>query len=268
MNCIFLFLFYLFTNGVGGDGDCNFIQESACGDACMAQGGDCFCGDHPDTINTLVQDLYCCTPPPREEPWCADNGTCLQGEVLTTSQMCRGRCYNQYGESDNKTLGPQAKFQCGEECVSADTMCRGYSLCSDKSDVRACDESLKCVTNTWSYSSLHSLPSGHHYCQYHETDNDGKFDNIGRKDEKSFDITTQEVMIDYTGLKYCQQSNAFYGLTCGDICVENYEWCRSDRSFTCTNTSGDDFTSNNPKLCANSTLWSNYSCIIGRQGLE
>ena len=262
MNCHFLFLLILSTNGVEGGSDCDFTHESACGDACISQNSYCFCAGHSDTINTLVQDLYCCAPPPWEEPWCVDTGTCLQGEVLNTSQMCHDRCYNDYVNSYNKTIGPQAKFQCGDECVGVDTMCRGYSLCSDKSDVRACDVSLKCVSNNWSYSTLHSLASGHHYCQYHETDNDGKFDNIGRKDETSFDVTTQEVMIDYTSLRYCPKANLVYGLTCGDTCVENYEWCRDDRSFTCTNTSGDDFTSNNPQLCGNFTLWSNYSCAI------
>ena len=172
-------------------------------------------------------------------------------------------------------------FQCenGEACVRVSAMCWGYALCSDKSDLKECDSNLKCVTNTWSTNTLHSLESGHHYCQYHETDNDGKYDNIGRKDEDTLDVTSDQLVIDYNELEQCNGDGSktdkiqeFFcggpcvvipGRYCGGTCVENYEWCRTDRSFKCsTLINQPKFSSNNPKICGNFSFWSEVSCEI------
>ena len=202
-----LFLICFIPFGINEDNNfdnaCNFTSQSQCGDAklCHQNSEDCFCGN--EMINILTTDNYCCVPPPRDGPWC-NIQNCPEGEIINKTTPCnKGKCYNDYKINYNKTLGPHAMFQCDnrEECVRVSAMCRGYALCSDKSDLKECDSNLKCITNTWSTSTLHSLGSGHHYCQYHETDNDGKYDNIGRKDEDTLDVTSDELIIDYNQLK-------------------------------------------------------------------
>ena len=268
---------------------CNFTTQSQCGDAeeCHPNSDDCHCGfTWMNEINILNTDLYCCVPPPKDELWCSDPFNCYEGNITSKTVPCQGKCYNDYKIDYNRTLGPQAMFQCdnGKECVRVSAMCQGYALCSDESDLKECDSNLKCTTNTWSTSTIHSLGSGHHYCQYHETDNDGKYDNIGRKDEDTLDVTFDELVIDYNNeLEECRNHISEYyeeynvsskswishlinvkrspGKTCGETCVENYEWCRTDRGFTCT-TNQTEYSANNPKICGNFSLWSEVSCSI------
>ena len=202
---VFLFVICFFSIRINGESPCNFTFQSQCGDAeeCHHTIEDCFCGSKK--INILQSDLFCCVPLPQDEPWCTGI-TCEEGDIISETVPCQGKCYNDYKIDYNMTLGPRAMFQCdnGEECVRVSAMCRGYALCTDKSDLKECDSNLKCVTNTWSTSTLHSLGSGHHYCQYHETDNDGKYDDIGRKDEKTLDVTSNELVIDYSKLELCK----------------------------------------------------------------
>ena len=157
------------------------------------------------------------------------------------------------GDGNNTNLGPQAMFQCRSgECVSVVAMCRGYSLCRDRSDLEECNKNLRCVTNTWSTYTIEKLDSGHHYCQYHETDNDGEFDNIGRKDEVSLNITSLGQTIQYwqwqLDILYKDEKCGSNSLRCGNDCVENYEWCRNDRRFKCGNQK-DAISSTNEMLC-------------------
>ena len=192
---IFLFIFCIISSGIDEDDNfgvsaeeipCNYTSQSKCGDAeiCIHNSLNCYCKDNE--INILNSDLYCCVPPPNNEPWCFSeysfyNGwssKCREaGEIISKTLPCEGECYNDYKINYNMTLGPHSMFQCenGDKCVRVSAMCRGYTLCSDKSDLKECDTNLKCTTNTWSSSTPHSLGSGHHYCQYHETDNDGKY---------------------------------------------------------------------------------------------
>ena len=260
---VFLFVTCFVSIRINGEIPCNFTSQSQCGDAeeCHSTLWDCLCDNK--YINILQSDLYCCVPPPKDEPWCQWPDACVEGDTISKTVPCQGKCYNDYKIDYNMTLGPRAMFQCdnGEECVRVSAMCQGYALCSDKSDLKECDSNLKCVTNTWSTSTLHSLGSGHHYCQYHETDNDGKYDNIGRKDEDTLDVTSNELVIDANELKECYYDNRLPGLTCGENCVENYEWCRPDRSFACTNNQ-EEFSLTNSRICGNFTFWEEISCFI------
>ena len=239
--------------------DCNYTTESLCGDSCIEQKQDCFCGE--TRLNILGQNEQCSVPI-SEDVQCS-GFECPQGKVLNLKEVGKnGKCYNDYEDSYNKTLGPQAMFRCasGDQCVRVSSMCRGYSLCNDKSDLEQCNENLKCATNSWSNSTPHWLASGHHYCQYHDTDNDGKFDDIGRNDETNFDVNFAFGIT----LENIGECNSTKGLTaafsCGKECIQNYEWCRNDRSFKCGNNK-NSISSNNRKLCGLPT-WSEVSCDI------
>ena len=210
--------------------DCNYTTQSLCGDVCIDQNSNCYCGNLP--INSLGESMACHVPA-SERIQCQEN-ECSNGTVFPLTALNNGKCYNDYKDGYNKSLGPQAMFKCAnsEECVRVSAMCRGYALCSDGSDIQECNKNLRCVTNIWSNYTLHSLESGHHYCQYHETDDDGKFDVIGRKDETSFNIANFNISMIFdnqTGSKVCDVlANYTTALTCGSKCIQNYEWCRAD----------------------------------------
>ena len=89
----------------------------------------------------------------------------------------------------------------------ASTICRGYARCDDKSDLRACNQELTCVSFINVVSSVSTITSdlvdGHSFCIYSNSRNDGQYDAITREDEDNLDIvSTSAVSLDYTKLEH------------------------------------------------------------------
>ena len=79
---------------------------------------------------------------------------------------------------------PQSRYECESgECVPARKLCKGAALCTDRSDVKECGEQLKCVKLYEETEYNKTSFNGHFDCYYKDTDNDGEFDNIHRRDE-------------------------------------------------------------------------------------
>ena len=236
--------------------------EEKCGDICAHWVGKCSCGS--DTFNVYNDGKQCCvntsqtltnTSQCSKDGW---DGRCDSGTPFAMSVPCDGVCYNDY--SLTSPLGYKARYKCGSgDCVSAYKMCRGYSLCSDKNDIQECAHDLKCVYTGAGGHTVEKLPGGHRYCHYHDYDNDGTYDTIGRTDEEN-SVSKQESNVDYNSLVPCRYNNDT-GLKCGqEECVPNNWWCRDEWAYTCTSTTGPgnrttSFSSNDAKLCGNSTFW-------------
>ena len=122
---VFLFIFcFISTSGILAlFAPCNYTIQSQCGDAedCRPNLKTCYCGGFGENkrINILNSDHYCCVPPPKNESWCYSGYSdtylltyCTKGEVISKSVPCQGNCYNDYKINYDKSLGPQAMFQC------------------------------------------------------------------------------------------------------------------------------------------------------------
>ena len=114
------------------------------------------------------------------------NGICKYGIALDKTQTCNGHCFNDYSSSEQ--IGPDSQFQCGDNCVPVWKMCRGYSQCEDRSDVKACDDSLNYVVKRGEIDRrqmVSNLSDQHFYCNYETVRNNGEYDTITRVDEKA-----------------------------------------------------------------------------------
>ena len=85
--------------------------------------------------------------------------------------------------------------------------------------------------------------------------NDGEFDCLNRNDEKSLLSSDQgtKVRINFTELIKCEDYYGNDGLTCGEKCIPNLKWCRSENSEPC-DTGSSSFKTDSPELCSNKTL--------------
>ena len=109
-------------------------------------------------------------------------------------------------------------------------MCRGYAYCGDKSDIRACNPELTCVSGSGSnVSTIHSdLADGHSFCIQSNDRNDGTYDAVTREDEDNLDIvSTSAVSLDYSKLGHCNDSNGNPGVMCGSRCMPSPGWCNA-----------------------------------------
>ena len=246
------------------------IPKTRCADLCLpASPLSCICGEAEEKLLTYFGPKHCCVDhaPLNQTGQCffASNGDgkCPEAKVLDKAETCKGYCFNDYHNS--KEIGADSHFNCGDKCVPAWKICRGYSACQDGSDVTACNENLTCAAwrGGWNLTHLQTgLSDNHFYCSYGDNKNNGKYDTITRNDEDNLDIRRQKVKIDYSSLKECTLFEAFPGLSCsGGLggCVPNYAWCVRDESNSCDGIWGK-FTTDNQGLCANTTFWRNNTC--------
>ena len=244
--------------------NCNYTTwppQSRCGDTCIDASTRCICGG--ETLNTYSGPSHCCVDDSPEQcnKYSYGDGNCPQGRVLSKTQTCNYQCYNDYKTLEK--IGRDSQFRCGNTCVPVWKMCRGYSMCEDRSDIRACDENLNCVPYrgfTDRNQTEAGLSNKHFYCNYGELRNDGQYNTITREDETDLTVSKQKVSIDFSSvLTPCKYDGYHPGFMCRVFCVSNYNWCRGDRSWSCDVT-GTQFTTNNRALCSNSTVWINQTC--------
>ena len=250
---------------------CEDFGDYLCGDLCIDQQAKCHCGN--DTLQGYFTDrnFYCCIPQGDDRPQCykdVDDGAaghCPAGRKLRISEQCEGHCFNEYQNYNNNTkLGWRSQYRCDDgQCVRVERMCRyGYAACNDKSDLKECTEDLQCVyTQKYGHSkpTLQS-PYDHTECQYKSNENNGRYDNIGRGDEKKRPTLGQSSHVNYTALQHCNTTESgIPGVLCGKKCVAKYNWCRGEYSDSCrTNTT--QFSIQDASLCSNTTFWSTVSC--------
>ena len=139
-------------------------------------------------------------------------------------------------------------------------------MCEDRSDIRACDETLTCVWGRGDTDIRRQMDAGlsnnHFYCNYGDLRNNGQYNTITRDDETDLDISRQKVKIDCSSvLTPCKYKDVQQGLMCGEHCRSNFYWCRGDRSLSC-NVTGGQFNTNNRALCSNTTVWINQTCDV------
>ena len=276
LRSLILLIYCLGSTAASVSGDivdnCNYTTwppQTRCGDTCIPYDTRCICGG--ETLDTFSGPNHCCVD---DSPGQCNNtsygwGNCPQGRVLSKTQTCNNQCFNDYKATEK--IGPFSKFRCGNtSCVPAWKMCRGYSMCEDRSDIRACDETLTCAAwrgrgdateriFTGKSQMKAVLSNNHFYCNYGESRNDGQYNTITREDETDLDISKQKVKIDFSSVLTPCKYYGKEGFLCGDLCVPNDDWCRDDRSASCDVTGGQ-FTTNNRALCSNSTVWINQTC--------
>ena len=182
---------------------------------------------------------------------------------MNKTDTCHNHCYNDYATS--AVTGYQSYYRCGDQCVQARDMCRGYPLCPDSRDVRECDEDLQCVQDPqYSHNKsvlVSDLSSGHYYCDYDRFRNDGIYHTISRQDELDLNIRKRiQIQINYTSITHCNNAGVNSnkpGLMCGEECVEHREWCLKDRPISCGRY---NFSTDNQQLCSNTTFWTGMTC--------
>ena len=236
--------------------------QTRCGDICIATNKRCICGG--EILTTYSGPKDCCVEDSPSQCY-KDKisfGKCPKGRVLNKTETCNNHCYNDYYASEK--IGKHSQFRCGNNsCVPVWKMCRGYSMCEDRSDVRACNETLTCVPYRGKDTDRRQLEAGlsnnHFYCNYEEVRNNGEYNTITRLDETNLDIGSQKVRIDFTSITPCWYKVVKPGLMCGKKCVKIHHWCREDKSDSC-DVPGGNFTTNNRALCGNTTFWINKTC--------
>ena len=245
---------------------CDYTSQSRCGDVCIDNIRKCKCGDQVFSIKYGAAQ-HCCVPPSTTAQCHLDpykNGKCQGGTTLNRTQQCNDQCYNQYSQKANtSSLSISSMYRCDNgDCVPAWSMCRGYSMCGDKSDLRACNPELTCVAyNDSTVSTITSdLVDGHSFCVQINERNDGTYDAVTREDEDNLDIVSTSASLNYTKLGHCNDSYD-PGVKCGSRCMPTYGWCKLGISDQCDD--GDQsITTNNPQLCQNKTFWSKVSCNV------
>ena len=257
---------------VGKKDTCDYTKQHKCGDLCIDRRRYCGCGDQ---VFSMKGFKHCCVPPSTTAQCHLDgydNGVCPRGTTLGNTQQCNGQCYNQYSQELNTSaLSTRSMYQCDNgDCRTASTICRGYARCRDKSDLRACNSELTCVSingvgHVSKVSTINSdLVDGHSLCLYSKDRNEGQYDSITREDEDNLDIvSTSRVSLDYTKLEHCNDSQGNPGIMCGSRtgCAPNYFWCKFGASSQCH--AGDQvLTTDHPGLCRNSTFWRDVSCTL------
>ena len=193
---------------------CDFSWQHKCGDVCIDRTKNCECTDQVLNIEQKG-DGHCCVPPSTTAQCHLDeeygHGVCPGGTTLSLGVQCNGQCYNQYSqEANSSSLSFRSMYRCDNgECVSASSMCSGYSWCEDKSDLRACNQELTCVyvSTGFTLSTITSdLVDGHSFCVYSNARNDGQYHTISREDEDNLDIVSTSASLNYTKLGHCNDS--------------------------------------------------------------
>ena len=202
------------------------------------------------------------------------HGVCPGGTTLGIWEQCNGQCYNQYSQEVNTSaLSSSSMYRCDNgDCVPVTNICRGYPMCGDKSDLRACNPELTCVSLGGKSVSMNSnvstinskLVDGHSFCIYSNERNNGNYEAITREDEDNLDIVSTSTSLDYTKIEHCS-NDGNPGVMCGSECLGTLSWCRAGSSNPCDD-GAQVFTTNNPGLCRNSTFWRDVSCAFYGNG--
>ena len=222
------------------DYECGYRQ---CADRCINT-LQCFCSENP---TRLVKYQYCCPDNlPENSTKCTmerNGAVCKYATILNTKSSCKftnsisvfesTHCFNDYKSSED--VGRRSYYQCDNgQCVGASRMCRGYPICEDSSDLKECDQHLRCSLDpdlSHNKTSIVSdLTPGHYLCDYSQLRNDGKYDTITREDETDLDILTKKLEIDlskYSSIKECNNTdvNTGTGYLCGEKCLLVQNWC-------------------------------------------
>ena len=244
---------------------CQFGWQTLCGDLCSDLWVNCRCGNEI-LSNAVYKTEYCCVP--RQEntgaPQCRydrdgdtfSNVTCEGGTVLSISEQCGGKCYNDYASS--QFLGTYAHYTCPQgTCLPLLDMCQGYS-CSN-TGVAECGRNLQCIDNSNIAKLSSKIAMDHYYCYYDGYKNDGIYHRIDRSDEDVEEFFAKDNI--FTGeLQTCDNKK---GVMCGEVCVNNYRWCQGDESLKMDCVIGDYIVnSQDKKLCSNPIFWRNTSCEV------
>ena len=211
---------------------CDYTNYGAsmCGDQCIPQLKNCYCGS--DKFKTYSEDKkHCCLPTgesctriendrdkvtllPGLSDFRGTAGACRQGITLSMSSICNTtmgvRCYNSYQHS--LYIGGQSHFTCPDTCVPWESMCRGVSHC--ERDHWVCGPNLRCpskyndVNSRSSYDTQKinissSLVDAHHYCLRDSKINDGKFDSVDRSDETQVRPAQSPLVLDIALFPKC-----------------------------------------------------------------
>ena len=255
------------------DYECGWVQ---CGDVCISSvtGRWCYCGEQ--MMNSYTGLHYCCVDhSPDNRTQCSvdkyRNGHCPQGRVVSQSgQTCNNHCFNDYETS--AVVSARSHYHCSDKwlpftnpCMGAKYMCRGYPLCDDSRDVSECDENLKCIQGSgFSHGKgvlVSDLTSGHYFCDYGPTHNDGQYDTITREDETDLNILSRirRVYVNIPSITECHNATEFNlpGLMCGEKCVVHRDWCLEKAVSSCGKY---NFSTTNKQLCANTRFWKRKTC--------
>ena len=160
---------------------CEGARDYRCGDICIHSRQVCYCGNR--TVNYFhTKYQYCCG----SGCYKTDNtdGKCPDGEVLSLSKPCRGKCLHQYQDSKISKLGPKSQFQCdeGDECVLVRDMCGGSALCQDKSDLRECHAGHQCAKNRRKCPGQVPINGNHSQCYNPDYTNEYKLSDFFLQD--------------------------------------------------------------------------------------
>ena len=169
------------------NGTCDYTEQHKCGDVCIDNRKNCKCWDQVFRIGDGSK--HCCVPPTTLAQCHLDeneNGVCPGGTTLSLTELGNGQCYNQYSQELNTSaLSLRSMYPCDNgDCMYAQTMCRGYPSCGDKSDLRACNPEMTCVylrSGSTMSTITSDLMDGHSLCIYSNARNDGQYDAISRR---------------------------------------------------------------------------------------
>ena len=240
-----------YRDDIGGGAKCNGKFYYNCGnieiDKCTWYGETvCVCGDNTFSFEDWRNnDKRCCQAPGE---YCRTNnegdGVCNNGIMINEDQSCD---YAHFSCDNNRTVD---KYE----------MCHGYTLCQDGTDLEMCS-ALACDTSTQaSCEDGTNTNTDHRECYLESKGNDGSYDCLNGRDEKTFTRDTS-VRIDFSELKNCNDSYGQDGMTCGSECVSSFDWCRKEKSKLCV-IKNSSFNTASKEICNNATIWreKNITC--------
>ena len=260
----------------------DYHNKFKCGDIDVeAYGGVCECGN---STTMYTDSIHCCVPPPSNSgKKCHVTKTdsfdrvvrasCPNGEVKKLYELCNGKCYNSFENSEY--IGDNAQYQCSatDQCFPIKAMCQGVEICSSLSVYDVCDQSLRCRYG-YEYRENFTtiLVDNHHFCFDKSDENNGVYDGIIRMDESSVDKTdNSNENVDWSEiLKPC--SDGVYddmdGIQCDNDyngCTANFYFCtKSGKSAGVCQVGNYSVQYNDIQLCKNFTAWNkiNITCNL------
>ena len=256
---------------------CDYTQVKSwkCGDSCIHQRGDCYCG----ISGQIESNQHCCIPPGSEcfnvpgSKYCdqayncdefeSTSVVCSDGFALPSTIPCNTtvasqKCPNTYSES--LFLGYYVHYACPKMCIPEVDYCQGISWCV--TDTSICGPELRCSTISNARNLNSNVAPNHHYCDSgNSKHNDHTFDEINRFDEEEIGQDGSALDIDVTKFTPCSLGG-LGGVNCDGLifpCILCIFWCNKGTDYTevCADgTNTDDW-----RLCSNPKVWENVKCI-------
>ena len=258
-------------------------QNIRCGNQCTDRYQKCHCGEEIFKIQYAPKmEHFCCVPSnvdcstKRVDRIDRVDGDCSEGLLLPWWRHCNNtdrsqQCHNSY--QDSQEIGLYSHYVCPNACVHWSEMCQGISWCEN--DVKECNETLRCVSNSIARVSKHKVNStlapDHHYCIKAGLINNGEYNVIDRSDETKFNSEGTNLHINVTQFPKCfsdgRDETGRYedapGVMCGSRCRESREWC-SERHYTiCDHV---NINTQDRRLCSNPLIWKDVGCQRYRDG--